>query len=216
MAAKLHLRRTYRNTGRTRPRYGGEPNPGDRTLEKYLFNGWDSLLRTLVIGVLAYVALVFFLRISGKRTLTKLNAFDLVVTVALGSTLATVLLNKDIALAEGVLAFALLISLQFIVTWTSVRVAWVRGLVTGEPQMLLYRGEFLPDAMRRARVTEDEVRASIRSAGVADLEHTKAVILETDGSISVVPSGSEPAGGISDGSSLAGVVRPSHRETVPG
>ena len=50
--------------------------------------------------------LVIFLRLSGKRTLSKMNAFDLVVTVALGSTLATVLLTKDVALADGALAFA--------------------------------------------------------------------------------------------------------------
>jgi hypothetical protein len=78
-------------------------------LEAIFFSGWDGLLRTLVVGVLAYVVLVGFLRLSGKRTLSKMNAFDLVVTVALGSTLATILLSKDVALAEGALAFALLI-----------------------------------------------------------------------------------------------------------
>ncbi|MCA9113241.1 MAG: hypothetical protein KDA52_25030, partial [Planctomycetaceae bacterium] len=77
---------------------GGDVMRGSQ-LERMLFSGWDSLVRTLVVGVLAYVALVILLRISGKRTLSKLNAFDLVVTVALGSTLATVLLNRNIALA---------------------------------------------------------------------------------------------------------------------
>lgn len=72
-------------------------------MEPMLFSGWENLLRTLVVGVLAYVSLVVFLRISGKRTLSKMNAFDLIVTVALGSTLATVLLSKDVALAEGAL-----------------------------------------------------------------------------------------------------------------
>jgi uncharacterized membrane protein YcaP (DUF421 family) len=67
------------------------------------FSGWESLFRTLVVGVLAYVALVAFLRLSGNRTLSKMNAFDLVVTVSLGSTLATVLLTRDIALADGAL-----------------------------------------------------------------------------------------------------------------
>ncbi|KUJ86587.1 MAG: hypothetical protein XD36_2964 [Halomonas sp. 54_146] len=93
----------------------------------YFFNGWGSLLRVIVVGVLAYAALVFFLRISGNRTLSKMNAFDLIVTVALGSTLATVLLSKDVALAEGAVAMALLISLQFIITWFSVRTAWYVG-----------------------------------------------------------------------------------------
>jgi uncharacterized membrane protein YcaP (DUF421 family) len=168
-----------------------------------LFSGWDNLLRTLVVGVVAYVALVVFLRVSGKRTLSKMNAFDLIVTVALGSTLATVLLTKDVALAEGALAFALLIGLQFIVTWSSVRVRWVRRLATGEPLMLLYRGEFLPAALRHARVTEDEVRAAVRSAGIDSLSKVQAVVLETNGSFSVVRP--DEGGG---GSSLVGVQRP--------
>lgn len=153
------------------------------------FSGWDGLLRTLVVGVLAYVALVVFLRISGKRTLAKMNAFDLIVTVALGSTLATILLSRDVALAEGVFAFALLIGLQFTVSWFSVRARWVRKLATGEPLMLFYCGEFLPAALRQARVTEDEVRAAIRSAGLDSLEKIQAVVLETDGSFSVVQQG---------------------------
>ncbi len=172
-------------------------------MEQIFFTGWDNLLRTLVVGVLAYVVLVVFLRISGKRTLSKMNAFDFVVTVALGSTLATVLLNKDIALAEGALAFALLIGLQFVVTWSSVRERWVRQLVTGEPRMLFYRGMYLPSALRSARVTEDEVRAAIRAAGLLALPDIEAVVLETDGSFSVVRRGD----GI-EASSLAGVQAP--------
>lgn len=165
-----------------------------------LFNGWDGLFRTLIVGILAYVTLIVFLRISGKRTLSRMNAFDLVVTVALGSTLATVVLSKDVALAEGAAAFALLIGLQYIVTWSSVRARWVRRLATGEPLMLLYCGEFLTAGLRQARVTEDEIRAAIRSTGVESLDKVRAVVLETDGSFSVVKRGEG-----ADDSSLVGV-----------
>ena len=65
------------------------------------FGSWDGLVRVVVGGVAAYAFLVALLRVSGKRTLSKLNAFDLVVTVALGSTLATVLLSKDVPVVEG-------------------------------------------------------------------------------------------------------------------
>jgi uncharacterized membrane protein YcaP (DUF421 family) len=95
-------------------------------MEQFLFSGWQSLFRVLVVGVLAYITLVLFLRLSGKRTLSKMNAFDFVVTVALGSTLATVLLTEDVALADGVISFALLVGLQFVFTWSSVRARWVR------------------------------------------------------------------------------------------
>jgi uncharacterized membrane protein YcaP (DUF421 family) len=179
-------------------------------LEHVFFNGWSGLARTATVGILAYVVLVIFLRLSGLRTLSKMNAFDFIVTVALGSTLATILLNKDVALAEGALALALLIGMQFIVTWSSVRVRWVRRLATGEPRMLLYRGEFLSTALRSARITEDEVSAAVRAAGLADLKAAEAVVLETDGSFSVVTQDSRA--GASGSSSLADVRRPGDGE----
>ncbi|MBA3599215.1 MAG: DUF421 domain-containing protein [Methylibium sp.] len=150
------------------------------------FDSWFGLLRVFVVGVLAYLALIVLLRVSGKRTLSKMNAFDLVVTVALGSTFATILLSKDVALAEGVLAFALLIAFQFLIAWLSVRSATVCLLVKAEPSLLLHRGQFLKQAMKAERVTEAEVRAAVRAQGVATLEEVEAVVLETDGSLNVV------------------------------
>ena len=96
-----------------------------------VFDGWVGLFRVVVVGTVAYLTLVLLLRISGKRTLSKMNAFDLVVTVALGSTLATVLLSSSVALVEGLLAFALLIFLQFAVTWLSVKSSAFRGTQEG-------------------------------------------------------------------------------------
>jgi uncharacterized membrane protein YcaP (DUF421 family) len=150
------------------------------------FDNWAGLGRTLIVGVLAYAALIFLLRISGKRTLSKMNAFDLVVTVALGSTLATIILSKDVALAEGVLALGLLILLQFIITWLSVRSATISHLVKAEPALLYHRGKFLEKAMKAERVTEDEVRAAVRAQGIAAMEKVMAVVLETDASFTVI------------------------------
>ena len=161
-------------------------------MEDIFYDGWQGLARILVIGVLAYISLILCLRISGKRTLAKMNAFDLIVTVSLGSTLASIILSGGTALAEGVTAFVLLIGLQFVVTWSSVRVRWVRKIVTGEPQLLLQRGHFVAAALRRARVTRSEVRAAVRSAGINDLNTVQAVVLETDGSFSVVQGTEHP------------------------
>jgi uncharacterized membrane protein YcaP (DUF421 family) len=155
-------------------------------MESMLFDGWSGIVRTLLIGSLAYVAMVFMLRVSGKRTLSKMNAFDFIVTVALGSALANVLLDEDVALAEGATAFALLIGLQYLVTWSSVRAPWVKRFVTGEPELVAYQGRLLHDALRRTRVTEDEVLAAVRNEGHTDLRDAAAVVLETDGAFSVI------------------------------
>ena len=167
------------------------------------FDSWAGLGRVAVVGVCAYTALVLFLRMSGKRTLATMNAFDLVVTVALGSTLATVLLSKDVALVEGVLAFAVLIALQFVIAWLSVRSATVRRLVKSEPTLLLHQGTWLPAAMAAERVTADEVRAAVRAQGIGSLEDVAAVVLETDGSFAVLRQARDGAA-----STLTGVTRP--------
>lgn len=151
-----------------------------------LFQGWPGLARTALVGVLAYAGLVIFLRLSGKRTLSKLNAFDLVVTVALGSTLATILLTESVALAEGLVAFATLIGLQWLVAFTSVRwKGWAR-VVRAEPAILLRDGEPLPRALRRERVTESELLGAVRDAGGRDLTAAEAVILEGDGTLTAI------------------------------
>ena len=150
------------------------------------FDSWMGLARTVLVGVCAYTALLLLVRISGKRTLSKMNAFDLIVTVALGSTLATILLSKDAALAEGVLALALLIFLQLVITWLSVRSKRISRLVKAEPRLLFHRGEFLWSAMKRERVNKGELLQAMRSQGVSSLAEVEAVVLETDGSFSVL------------------------------
>ncbi len=157
------------------------------------YDGWQGPLRVLVVGTCAYLGLVVLLRVSGKRTLAKLNAFDFVVTVALGSTLATVLLSNSVALAEGLVALVLLVVLQYAVAWASVRSPRFERLVKSEPT-LLYSDGFIAGAMRRARVTEDEVRQAARSSGHADLGSVRAVVLENDGTLSMLGDLARPEG----------------------
>lgn len=160
---------------------------------------WQVLAQTFLVAVFAYAALVVLLRTSGKRTLSKWNAFDFIVTVALGSTLATAILSRDVSLAEGVVGFAALIGLQFAVTWLSVRVSRFHRLVKSRAALLVYRGKFLHDAMKRERVSESEVRAALRGHGIAAVEDAGAVLLETDGSFSIIRNiGDKPATALSD------------------
>lgn len=155
------------------------------------FDSWFGLLRVLVVGTAAYASLVLLLRVSGKRTLAKLNAFDLIVTVALGSTLATVLLSESVALVEGLTAFALLAGLQYVVAWLSIRSPRFSGFVKSEPTLLLHHGRFLDDAMRAQRVTRAEVLSALRSSGAVEPGQVAAVVLETDGSLSVIQNASQ-------------------------
>lgn len=166
------------------------------------FDSWSDLVRVVVVGSTAYVTLVLVLRFSGKRTLAKLNAFDLAVTIALGSALATVLLSSDVSWAEGATAFALLAVLQLVVSWTSSRLPGGRSVVNARPTLVLRDGVPDQDALRDQRLTLDELAQAVRSSGVGGLDLVAAVVLESDGTLSVVPRQQ-----LGDGSALDAVPR---------
>lgn len=151
------------------------------------FDDWQSLGRILVVGVTVYFSLLVILRVTGNRTLSQMNSFDFIITVAFGSTLATTILNNAITYAEGTLALALLVLLQYAVTWTSSRLGWVDAIVKTPPALVYLHGEFLPEAMKRVRLAEGEVLAAIRREGHGDASAIAAVIMESNGKLTVIP-----------------------------
>ncbi|WAP50691.1 DUF421 domain-containing protein [Arthrobacter sp. ATA002] len=163
------------------------------------FDSLDDLLRIVLVGAAAYVVLIVVLRMSGKRTLAQLNAFDFVVTVSFGSTLATILLSSEVSFSEGITALVLLAALQFLVAWLSVRWPGARGTLTAKPALLLSNGRVHQDALRRNRLTEAELRQAIRMQGTGDLSDVKAVVLETNGKISIISTAKYGSGNALEG-----------------
>lgn len=155
-------------------------------MQNMFFDNWESILRAIIITVMGYTALVLAIRISGKRTLSKMNAFDFIVTIALGSCLAAISLNKSIALAEGVVVYSTLIGLQFIITWLSVRIKKVKTIVSGEPVLLLYNGKLITDVMKKERITVEEINVAARAKGLTNLDEIEVIVLETTGDITII------------------------------
>ena len=158
----------------------------DYSLSSPLFGGWSGILDTVITGILGYFGIIVLLRLSGKRTLSKWNSFDFIVTIAFGSILASALLSDKTALVQALVAVAILILLQFIITWTAVRSSAVQALIKSEPSLLLFKGELIDSILKKQRVAEGEVLAAIRLSGHSSLNEVDAVILETDGSFSVI------------------------------
>ena len=156
------------------------------------FDSWTSLGNVLLAGLLGYAGLVLFLRVSGKRTLSKMNAFDFVVTIAIGSTLASTILSDSVPIVEGLAALALLIGLQYLITWASVRWEKVEALFKSQPTLIFFDGEFLARPMTKERITTEEVRSAVRANGIARIEEVAAVVLETDGSFTVLQESGHP------------------------
>ncbi|QPH38601.1 DUF421 domain-containing protein [Pedobacter endophyticus] len=169
-------------------------------MENIFFDNWQSILRAFVITVLGYGTLVLAIRISGKRTLAKMNAFDFIVTIALGSCLASVSLNKSVALSEGIIVYATLIGLQFSITWLSVRFNQVKVVIGGKPTLLAYKGKILAKVLKAERITMQEIYVACRANSIFNLDEVEVIVLETTGDITVIskPGSAFPAQTLED------------------
>ena len=150
------------------------------------FDDWDTLQSIAVKAVIGFAVLVTLLRLGGKRTLAKFNAFDLVLTFTIGSVLATTIMSSRTTLSEGALAMAILVALNWIIAFTAIRSQTFRSIIKSDPTLLVYDGAYLRGNMRRERVDDVEVLAAMREHAVHDLKRVKAVILETEGEMSVL------------------------------
>ncbi len=150
------------------------------------FNTWQDIGRIVIISILSYVALILLLRRAGKRTLSQMNAFDFAASVAVGSTLSTVILDRDIALVEGLTAFIVLIGLQMLMGWLAIRSDVFGQILKADAQLLYYRGSYLHKEMKRARISREDIYRIVREQGRSEMNNIQAVIMESDGSLSVV------------------------------
>lgn len=154
-----------------------------------IFQSWTEIGRIVATSVLAYIAIILFIRLLGKRSTSKMNNFDWVVTIALGSITGSMILLKDVVLVDGLVAIVTLLVLQFLTTWLSVRIPFFMRSIHARPALLFYKGHFLEDQMRRERMLKQEVWAAIRAQGYGDLNEVTAVILESSADLSIIGNG---------------------------
>lgn len=154
-------------------------------METILFKDWESALHVAICSVLAFFVAFLFIRISGKRTLAKLTAFDFVVTVTLGSTLSSMILAKT-PLVDGAIALAIIIALQFVLAYVAMKSKPMEKLINSRPTLLFYEGHFLEEQMAKDVVTKEEVYAAVREFRLLNIEDVKAVVMELNGELTVI------------------------------
>jgi uncharacterized membrane protein YcaP (DUF421 family) len=158
----------------------------------FYFESWYNVERTVTLSIVGFAALFIMLRVSGKRTLSKLNVFDFVFVVAVGSVFASMIISKDVTLIEGIAALATLIGIQMLLSWLAAKYPSAERIINGAPTVLLSQGKFVPGALRKERVTEEEVRGAIRAEGVTRVEDVDAVTMENDGTLTVAWMSKKP------------------------
>jgi uncharacterized membrane protein YcaP (DUF421 family) len=147
-----------------------------------------DLVEIIGRSVVVYVVVLAGLRLGGRREIGQLTPFDLVVILLVANAVQNAMVGSDTSLQGGLVAAASLLALNAVVARARLRSPRLRQLVEGVPVVLIQHGEWVQENMHREGLTEDEVLAAVREHGeVGAVEHVSLAVLETDGSVSVVP-----------------------------
>lgn len=148
----------------------------------------EDIMQIFGSAVIIYLLIIVYIRILGKRSTSELNNFDWIVTVSIGSIVASTVIIADISVIEGAISILILIMLQFIITKFMYRFESFREVIKSTPQLLLFEGEFIEENMKNDRILRSEVYAAIRQKGLKSIKQIYAVVLETNSKISVIPN----------------------------
>ncbi|RYG18843.1 MAG: DUF421 domain-containing protein [Chitinophagaceae bacterium] len=160
-------------------------------MDKHFFKDWETLYQLAICAAISFLVLFIFIRISGKRTLAKLNAFDFVVSVTLGSTLSSMMLLKT-TITEGAVALLVIIILQYLLAYLAKKSTMLEKAINSTPSLLFYNGKFIDDAMKRELITIEEVYAEIRKYRIEDIAVVRAVVMELNGELTVIKKSNNP------------------------
>jgi len=149
--------------------------------------GGVPVLEAVGATTVVYVFLIAGLRLLGRRQLGQLTVLDLVVVLVLGSAVETAMIHGDTSLPVGLASAATLLILNRLVTLLLLRSGRLRHLVNGGPVLLVHHGEIVEEHLVRAGMTEEDLIEALRGRGYEGPRGVRAAVLETDGTVSVVP-----------------------------
>lgn len=151
-----------------------------------LFDSWTPVIRIFFSTIITFILLVSSLRIFGNRSVSNMSIHDVITSFTIGSTVSSTLVLKEVTLLNGFVAISVLLLLQFIISKIISKWPVVSKFVNPSPKVLFLKGDFLEDSMEKSRVTQEEIYAAIRSQARCSSDKVFAVVLESNGNLSVV------------------------------
>jgi uncharacterized membrane protein YcaP (DUF421 family) len=143
----------------------------------------DITLRAVVLFLFMYL----LTRVIGRRELSSLQPFDLILLIVLGDTIQQGLTQDDYSVTGAVIAVGTIAGLQVLTSWSAFRFPWLRRVLNGYPIVLVEDGRVVEKNLRRERLTLHDLTEQARANQVTSLEDVQWAIFEPSGSISFIP-----------------------------
>jgi uncharacterized membrane protein YcaP (DUF421 family) len=146
----------------------------------------DIVLRTVAV----FAFLLVLTRIIGRRELSSLEPFDLILLIVLGDAVQQGLTQDDYSLTGAFLVIGTFAILQVLVSWIGFRFPGTRTILEGEPIIIIEDGKLIERNLKRERLTHDEIAEEARNQQIAHISEVRWGVLETTGKISFIKKSS--------------------------
>ena len=151
----------------------------------------SSLIDVAIRTGIVYVFIVIALKVGGQRDVGQMSRLDLIVLLVIADAVQNAMVGENTTLLGGLVAAAVLVGLDRGLRYLEQRSKRVERIIEGEARMLIRNGAVLGKALREEDISTDELMAALRQHGVVRPDQVELAVLETDGSISVVPYSGE-------------------------
>jgi uncharacterized membrane protein YcaP (DUF421 family) len=138
-------------------------------------------------GAALFLFMYLLTRVIGRRELSSLQPFDLILLIVLGDTIQQGLTQDDYSVTGAVIAVGTIAGLQVLMSWVAFRFRWARRVLDGDPIVLVQDGKVIQKNLRRERITVEEVAEQARTNQISSLEDIQWAVFEPSGAISFIP-----------------------------
>jgi uncharacterized membrane protein YcaP (DUF421 family) len=154
-------------------------------MEEWFKFSTEALWAIVFTSIGIYIAVILLTRIGGKRSFSKMSSFDFAITVAIGSMIATTVLSKSVSIWDGITGLTVLYIVQLSTAFLR-RYSIIQKVTDNKPLLLMDGQEVLYENLKKARVTESDLKSKLREANVLELSQVRAVVFESTGDIAVL------------------------------
>lgn len=144
------------------------------------------MLNTFVRVSIIYILVLVVMRIMGKREISQMQPFELVIAIMIADLASVPMSDTGIPIFNGIIPILALLLFQLIISIINLRSIKLRQIICGKPQILVYRGKIDEKALKKEKITINELQERLRQNNIFTLGDVEYAILETSGEISVI------------------------------
>ena len=144
------------------------------------------MLNTFVRVSIIYLLVLIVMRLMGKREISQMQPFELVIAIMIADLASVPMADTGIPIFNGIIPILTLLAFQLILSILNMKSIKLRAIICGKPQILIFRGKIDEKALKKEKITINELQERLRQSNIFNIGDVEYAILETSGQISVI------------------------------